>query len=110
MAKKKELDKLSLDMIECKKAGFGCHYGAWKATQDRPVVIQKKEIEPKFGYGICKHCGKQFIKTSNLRRFYCDAICQREANIARGREKYREYYRAYMERKRAEQEGAEHGQ
>ena len=47
MSKKKKLDKLSLDMIECKKAGYGCHYGAWKATQDRLVAIQKKKIPEK---------------------------------------------------------------
>lgn len=33
MAKKRKLDKLDLEMIECEKAGFGCHYGRWKATQ-----------------------------------------------------------------------------
>ena len=42
MARKKILDKLSLDMIECEKAGYGVHYGAWKATQTKPVIIEKK--------------------------------------------------------------------
>ena len=106
MGNKKELDNLSLDMIQCKKDGFGCNYGEWKATQSRPVVIEKKEIEPKFGYGICKHCGKQFIKTSNIRRFYCDSVCQHDAQVEKRKEKRREYFRAYAERKRTEQKGA----
>ena len=51
MAKKRELDKLSLDMIECKKAGFGCHYGAWKALQGN--TIKKEEGIPE-GWQVCK--------------------------------------------------------
>ena len=105
MAKKKEPDKLARDAAAALAANMS--YGKWKAMEDRPVAITKKEIVPKFGYGICKYCGKQFEKTSNLRRFYCDAICQRNAQLERDREKRREYNRAYGKRKRAERKANE---
>ena len=43
--KKKELDKLSLDMIECEKAGFGVHYGAWKAAQEEKARKEKIVVD-----------------------------------------------------------------
>lgn len=93
MAKKKEPDKLSLDMIECKKAGYGCHYGDWYAAQNRPVVIEKKVFIPE-GWIPCKHCGKYFKPYSN-RQLYCEIGCQKAAQRERDKDKYAEYYREY---------------
>ena len=73
---KQKIDKLSLDMIECKKAGFGCHYGAWKATQD-PVKAEKKEIPE--GWNVCAECGAVYKPTIRREQLYCDSVCQRKA-------------------------------
>jgi hypothetical protein len=42
MMAKKKLDNFTKDLIQCKADGYGCHYGAWYAAQNRPVVIEKK--------------------------------------------------------------------
>jgi hypothetical protein len=83
MARKKPLDKLSLDMIQCEKDGYGVHYGAWKATQEA-VIPKRKETYIK--QGVCEHCGKTFNICGNIRR-YCDDRCMDAA--ARKRKKER---------------------
>lgn len=101
MAKKKELDKLSLDMIECEKAGYGCHYGAWKAAQENPVKVEKKQEIPE-GWLVCQHCGKAFKpKTKKLQKF-CEPYCQKESQRERDRQRRREYMRKYREERGAE--------
>ena len=109
MSKKKKLDKLSLDMIECKKAGYGCHYGAWKATQDRPVAIQKKKIPE--NWKVCPYCGNSFkpSKYGGDRQVYCCVEHQKAGYVEKNEEKLREYYRNRMRKKREEQKGAQHG-
>lgn len=105
MAKKKELDKLSLDMIQCKKDGFGCHYGAWKALQDKPVEVIEKKVEIPEGWRVCKNCGNLFkLGSYGKNRVYCDVTCQRQAASKNKKSKYntREYNRRYMEKKQAE--------
>lgn len=88
MARKKKLDKLSLDMIQCEKDGFGVNYGRWKATQE-PVKIEKVEI-PK-GSNICSFskicpcCGKEF-ETVNKRKKFCSKDCCDRASYQRNRE------------------------
>lgn len=79
-----KLDKLSLDMIECAKAGFGFHYGAWKATQ-KPVEIKDPGIPE--GWRVCAYCNMTFKPTTKRRQTYCGAYCQREALYERNREK-----------------------
>lgn len=105
MAKKKELGKLSLDMIECKKAGYGCHYGAWKATQDNPVKV--KEGIPD-GWLICKRCGKAFKPTIKRIQKYCDVGCQRQDQYERDRQKNTQYQRE--RRARLKERGVVNGQ
>ena len=73
---KQKIDKLSLDMIECKKAGFGCHYGAWKATQE-PVKEEKKDIPE--GWRVCAQCGAAFKPTTRRPQLYCGGVCQKKA-------------------------------
>ena len=101
MARKKELDKLSLDMIQCKKDGYGCHYGDWYAVQNRPVVIEKNDVIPE-GWIPCKHCGKYFKPYG--RQLYCEMGCQKAAQKIRDGDKYAEYNREksrrYRERKK----------
>lgn len=95
MAKKREPTKLELDMIECEKAGFGVHYGAWKATQ-KPVPIEKGIPE---GFRICIGCGKPFKpNTPNSKQIYCDVTCQKQYYRIKYRERNKQssmesYYR-----------------
>ena len=102
MAKKKELDKLSLDMIECEKAGYGCHYGAWKAAQENLAKEEKKESEIPEGWLICQCCGKPFKPKTKRAQKYCEANCASAANCKRYRQKRREYMRKYMAERSAE--------
>lgn len=90
MAKKKEPDKLELDMIECEKAGYGCHYGKWKAMQPPVKYDQKDDVLPE-GWALCERCGKPF-KKHNMRQRFCDIGCRGEAYDERQRTLQREYY------------------
>ena len=78
-----KLDKLSLDMIECEKAGFGIHYGAWKATQ-KPVEIEKNIPE---GWRVCAYCNVTYKPTTKRKQTYCGAYCQQQALYERTRAK-----------------------
>lgn len=88
MAKKKDLSPLDLDLIQCEKDGFGCHYGKWKATQE-----QKLRIIPA-GVQFCQHCGKPFVRRFNKAQKFCDAHCRDEAY----KEKAQKYQKAYYQR------------
>ena len=72
------MDNLSKDMIACRAAGFGCHYGAWKATQEpvKPIPTNKKELR-------CLNCGEIIIQGSNWKRKYCDEECAEEYRYKR---------------------------
>lgn len=75
---KREPDNLALDMIQCKKDGYGCHYGKWKAMQEE-VIIEKSEALPE-GWKICQNCGKPFKPGYHGdRQRYCEYYCQKEA-------------------------------
>jgi hypothetical protein len=88
MARKKQLDKLSLDMIECEKAGFGVSYGRWKATQ-KPVEYVKDDSIPE-GWLVCRHCGKPFKPNSNRKQYYCEAVCQVTAQYKKMKQRKKE--------------------
>lgn len=103
MAKKKELDKLALDMIRRKADGYGCHYGAWKAMQERPVEIKPKDGEVPDGWLVCQHCGKAFKPKSHRPQKYCDSVCQYDSVKERQREKNRERSREYRQKKKEEE-------
>jgi hypothetical protein len=96
-ARKRDLDKLSLDMIQCEKDGFGCHYGKWKALQEEGA-IERKLPE---GWRICAHCGKSFKPTNNGQK-YCEYSCQRAAADIRRKDAIRAQMKRYRERKKAE--------
>lgn len=91
---KKELDNLSRDMIECEKAGYGCHYGRWKAAQTNPAV-KKEDVVPK-GWKKCAYCGKLFKGRADKK--YCEDYCRNEAY--KSNPKKRAYEKAYRERKK----------
>ncbi|MBO5953316.1 MAG: hypothetical protein J6Q53_04250 [Oscillospiraceae bacterium] len=80
----KEMDNLSRQMIQCKKDGFGCHYGAWKATQD-PVEYERPPLPG--DWRKCAWCGKPFRIKYNMQQKYCEAYCQKLAGDERNRKK-----------------------
>ena len=100
MARKKELDNLSKDMIQCRKDGYGFHYGAWKAAQQRPVVVKKNDSIPD-GWLVCKYCGVAFKPKTKRKQFYCDVTCQRRAQFEKDREKNNRRQREYRARVKA---------
>lgn len=90
--KKVKLDKLSLDMIQCEKDGFGVHYGAWRAAQEakKPQDPQEHECNQPAGYKyICQKCGKEFYTQNKKPRKFCSDQC-REASYYKPKLKVRE--------------------
>lgn len=89
-----QMDNLTREMIECEKAGYGVHYGRWKAAQPiaKPVPLELPE-----DWKICPHCGKAF-KPKLKQQKYCEAMCGVYAN----REKKYAYVKRYKEKKKAE--------
>ena len=100
MAKKKKLDKLSLDMIECEKAGYGCHYGAWKAAQGYKPIEKKTGVPD--GWLVCQYCGKPFKPKTRRPQKFCEPNCQSQAYLDANRHKSANYMKEYRERKRSE--------
>ena len=100
MARKK-LDKLSKDMIQCAKDGFGVHYGRWKATQE--IVVPVKEDKSPKNWKTCPICGKKFAPKGS--KTYCSDECRYKANLDKEwarRERMRNYLREWRARKAAE--------
>lgn len=99
---KKEMDKLSLDMIECEKAGYGVHYGAWKAAQTNqtaPVVVEQKIPE---GWLVCEYCGKAFKPKTKRPQRFCEVECQNKSYQERHPGYNSKKVRECRERKRSE--------
>lgn len=77
--KKVKLDKLSLDMIQCEKDGYGVHYGAWRAAQEAKKAQtppQAKCDQPERYKYICQKCGKEFYATNGKPRKFCSDQCR----------------------------------
>lgn len=87
---KKVLDKLSQEMIQCEKDGFGVSYGKWKAVQP-PYVPPEKEMR------VCLFCGKLFEPKSPKQK-YCDTVCSCANQAKKTNERS---YRCYQEKKKA---------
>ena len=81
------MDNLSKCMIQCKKDGFGCHYGAWRAAQGDDFVIEE-EI-PK-GMRKCPYCGELFKPKRNRPQKYCGAYCQNRSSTERCKQRKKE--------------------
>lgn len=90
------MDNLSAEMIQCKKDGFGCHYGKWKALQGAKP-IPKPEL-PDDNISYCLYCGKKFVNKSGRKRF-CDHTCSNLHNYYQNRERYLAKARRIRERK-----------
>ncbi len=99
--KKKEMDNLAKDAAAALAAGMS--YGKWKAMQDNPVVIGKKEELPEL-WKVCKRCGKKFkpSKYGRGRQIYCEIECQKAAQYERNQEKEVQRVQAWREKKKAE--------
>ena len=87
MAKKKEMDNLAKDMIQCKKDGYGCHYGAWKAAQT-PVKIKPKKLPIGIETIKCAYCGAEFMSDDNRTRICCGDRCRMLNRSERNRKQY----------------------
>lgn len=103
---KKELDNLSLDMIECEKAGFGVHYGWWRSSLGYEKIERKTDVLQE-GWRTCAFCGEPFkLSNKGKNRLYCDISCQRKAsNKNRDKDKQKQYEIRYRERKKLEKAG-----
>lgn len=82
------MDNLSKCMIQCKAEGFGCHYGAWRATKGDILIVKKDEIPE--GWKKCPHCGELFKPQRRKDQKYCGAYCQYLASQERVRKKRKE--------------------
>lgn len=67
------MDNLDRCMVECEKAGYGVHYGAWRAVQGDVLIV--KEIPE--GFKKCEYCGEPFKPSKRSDQKFCDAYCQR---------------------------------
>ena len=67
---KKEMDQLTKDCIEARKAGMT--YGKWKAMQPPKKTPDRVEEEPSGKY--CRVCGKM-IPLMSPRKVYCSNAC-----------------------------------
>lgn len=99
---KKELDKLSLDMLECEKAGYGVRYGAWKAAQTNPVVPVVVEQKIPEGWLVCEYCGKAFKPKTKKKQRFCEVECQNKSYQERNPGYNKKRVRECRERKRLE--------
>ena len=82
MAKKKEMDKLSMEVHQAIAAGMS--YGKWKAMQGVPAKVVKTDGLPE-GWKRCLWCNAPFKPKVNQR--YCDYQCQKSAQYNRERER-----------------------
>lgn len=84
MAKKKDLSPFDLDLIQCEKDGFGCHYGKWKPWHDAQKAAWEKptnKTEPDLIVKrICENCGIEFVRNDNRPCKYCGDECRVAAN------------------------------
>lgn len=91
------MDNLSNDMVQCKKDGFGCNYGKWKALQGEKKIA--KPEPPKEKIAKCAHCGKEFVNKYGWRK-YCDDTCRNLHNYYQNRERYLAKAKRMRERKK----------
>lgn len=77
------MDNLARCMIQCKAEGFGCHYGAWRATKGDVLIV--KEIPE--GWRKCEYCGEVFKPYNKTLQRFCGAYCQGKAAYERSKNK-----------------------
>ena len=89
MAKRKNLDHLTRDVLEAERLGYGCRYGDFKA--DHPHTYYKGEDrepgpEPVTGRVLknCQHCGLEFYANPHQsNKLYCSEECRIKHNAER---------------------------
>ena len=101
MAKKREMDNLAKDAAAALAAHMS--YGKWKAMQDNPVAVKKKDETPE-NWKVCPHCGKSFKPREKTRQIYCELYCQQQAQALKRSEKNCERQKRYRERRKAERQ------
>ena len=74
------MDNLARDMMLCEKAGFGVHYGRWKATQ--PNRVKPKEAEADLYTRKCAYCGHDFY-FHRPNHIYCTMECAKRMRYER---------------------------
>lgn len=78
MAKKKELDNLTLNVLAAEKAGLS--YGKYMALKyEKEQVPKAKAPTPPPGWKVCPFCGKKFYATHGKMK-YCSDICAANAH------------------------------
>ena len=92
--KKKGIDRLTADVLEAERLGYGCHYGDYIAARDadtegyrrrlreaprsreavcRPEIINGPVVITKEGERYCQVCGKPLGRKEKK---YCKGECQ----------------------------------
>lgn len=85
MAKKKELDNLTINVLAAEKAGLSYgKYMALKYEKEQPPKMVESPSPP--GWKVCPHCGKKFYAEHGKRR-YCSDFCYQQANYKAQRER-----------------------
>lgn len=73
------MDNLTRAVLAAERLGYGCHYGNYKADypHTRPAPDDPAGTLPEMPQEIrkCSHCGKPFVRRTNLRRF-CSETCK----------------------------------
>lgn len=89
--RRKPMDRLSYDVQEAERLGYGCHYGRYKAdhphTSYEPQKTPAAAAPAKYEY-TCQWCGGKFYKSRKSTQRYCSADCNINATNARDK-KYR---------------------
>lgn len=79
------MDSLSAEMVQCKKDGFGCRYGQWKALQEhKPIKPRQEEKYDAEHKKTCEWCGAEFMFSRKTQRF-CSMRCYHKAWYQRRR-------------------------
>lgn len=94
------MDNLSADMIQCRKDGFGCRYGAWKALQPKIRFKREQTKELDDGRRVCENCGVVFFHYKSGVRKYCSSSCAHAFYYENNKERLKEAY----QRRKAERE------
>ena len=85
MAKKKELDNLTINVLAAEKAGLSYgKYMALKHEKEQPPKMVEPPPQP--CWKVCPHCGKKFYAEQG-KRLYCSEFCYQQANYKAHRER-----------------------
>ena len=78
------MDNLTMEMRLCEKAGFGVHYGRWKATQ--PNRVKPKEVIEDTHMKKCPYCEEDFYP-GRANQVYCNPKCAQQMRYRRNMER-----------------------